>query len=370
MSDRIRFGEPIELALPPETLPPISLIVQQDIARRDAPFQVYIVKEAYDKAWRHVGQSRHTECGGILVGHPFRTSDQEITFIVIVDIIPQDSDNRSVGHFTVSPTEISEARVTLEQTGYLAVGWYHSHPGHGVFLSEQDMTIVRSIYDSHWHVAWVMDPFREEAAFFKGAEGKRLSRYYLLREEPEFVKASAFFTRAEEARKAGNERHNEAKRHFRQLKTMLDDPESNLVHWKETGRYQEVMNALHELTAKEESSLKDVSASPLDSPVVGNTDDNSGGDLMKISERYSEAESYLRDALSEQPPKSKAMSNAWQILKWIKQESPEYKDVSRLTYYSREILDILRSAPLPPRQLSLKKSRELEEFSGLLKQLL
>lgn len=369
MNNRIRFGEPIELALPLEKLPSIDLLRSQRIvAERKEPFQVYIVEAAHRKAWRHVGKSPNVECGGILMGYPFQTLDRQITFIVIVDVIFQDSNNRSVGHFTVSPAEIAEARIEIERDGYFSVGWYHSHPGHGVFLSGQDMTIVRSIYNSDWHVAWVIDPVREEEAFFQGAEGERLSGHYLLGEIPESVKASAFFTKAEEARRSGNASRSEAKKTLRLLKKTLDDPRSDLAHWKETGRYQEVENALRELLAEETQSLPEKKSESLsNSHTTENVNSNSSYDLMQIPERYDQAIVFLRDALREQPPQSDAVRNAGQILKWIKETSPGYREVDQLTYYSGKILEVL---PLPYRRPSWEESRELEELVKLLKRLL
>ena len=43
------------------------------------------------------------------------------------------------------------------------VGWYHSHPGFGVFLSEHDMFIQQNFFSSPGQVAWVYDPHTDEA---------------------------------------------------------------------------------------------------------------------------------------------------------------------------------------------------------------
>lgn len=38
------------------------------------------------------------------------------------------------------------------------VGWYHSHPGFGIFLSSYDLFIHRSFFTAPWQVAYVTDP--------------------------------------------------------------------------------------------------------------------------------------------------------------------------------------------------------------------
>ncbi len=46
------------------------------------------------------------------------------------------------------------------------VGWYHSHPGFGVFLSEHDTFIHRNFFSNANQVAWVFDPHSDEEGCF------------------------------------------------------------------------------------------------------------------------------------------------------------------------------------------------------------
>ena len=176
MNNRIRFGEPIELEVPTEALPPGDLLTAGSTkSQQRMPFQVYIVEDVYTAMWRHVNESPNIESGGVLVGHPFKTDNDQTTFVVVVGAIPQHSSDRSVAHFTVGPSETAAARMVIEQQypGLVLVGWYHSHPGHGIFLSGQDMTIVRSIYNSPWHIAIVLDPIRKSEGILWGQKGQR-----------------------------------------------------------------------------------------------------------------------------------------------------------------------------------------------------
>ena len=58
------------------------------------------------------------------------------------------------------------------------VGWYHSHPGFGVFLSEHDTFIHKNFFSSPGQVAWVFDPQSDEEGCFGWVNGRieRLSR--------------------------------------------------------------------------------------------------------------------------------------------------------------------------------------------------
>jgi proteasome lid subunit RPN8/RPN11 len=55
------------------------------------------------------------------------------------------------------------------------MGWYHSHPGFGVFLSDHDTFIHKNFFSSALQVAWVYDPHSDEEGCF-GWSGGRLER--------------------------------------------------------------------------------------------------------------------------------------------------------------------------------------------------
>ncbi len=52
------------------------------------------------------------------------------------------------------------------------VGWYHSHPGFGVFLSEHDMFIQENFFSGPHQIAWVYDPHTDEEGCFGWVNGK------------------------------------------------------------------------------------------------------------------------------------------------------------------------------------------------------
>ena len=77
-----------------------------------------------------------------------------------------------------------------EYPDHRIVGWYHSHPGFGVFLSDHDTFIHQNFFSSPQQVAWVYDPHSEEEGCFawadlvgSGKSLKRLSKISLLDEK-------------------------------------------------------------------------------------------------------------------------------------------------------------------------------------------
>jgi len=52
------------------------------------------------------------------------------------------------------------------------VGWFHTHPGFGVFLSSWDLLIQHNFFNLPWQVAYVVDPVAGTSGFFRWEAGK------------------------------------------------------------------------------------------------------------------------------------------------------------------------------------------------------
>ena len=53
-----------------------------------------------------------------------------------------------------------------EYPDYSIVGWYHSHPGFGIFLSEYDLFIHNNFFSARHQLAWVYDPHSDDEGCF------------------------------------------------------------------------------------------------------------------------------------------------------------------------------------------------------------
>lgn len=52
------------------------------------------------------------------------------------------------------------------------VGWQHTHPGFGIFLSAYDLFLHRHFFSEPWQVALVVDPKAQELGFYEWVEGQ------------------------------------------------------------------------------------------------------------------------------------------------------------------------------------------------------
>ena len=190
MNNLIRFGEPIEPPLYQAELPfdfSANSTYNTKVISENTPFQVYLLPSVWGAIWEHVNSSKNLECSGLMLGRPFKITNGSVTFVMVVGSVPHGSNRRSIGHITIGPEEIAETRQIIERDypDLIPVGWYHSHPGHGIFLSGQDMVIVRSIYNLSWHIALVVDPIHNTAGVFRGSEAERLAGWLELKNNKE-----------------------------------------------------------------------------------------------------------------------------------------------------------------------------------------
>ena len=61
------------------------------------------------------------------------------------------------------------------------VGWQHTHPNYGVFLSNYDLFIQENFFNMPFQVAYVIDPIQNIRGFFQWKNGKieKLKGYYI-----------------------------------------------------------------------------------------------------------------------------------------------------------------------------------------------
>ena len=61
------------------------------------------------------------------------------------------------------------------------VGWFHTHPGYGIFLSSYDIFIHKNFFSLPYQVALVIDPCQNQRGFFAWKDEKviKLPNYYV-----------------------------------------------------------------------------------------------------------------------------------------------------------------------------------------------
>ncbi|MFZ5808113.1 MAG: Mov34/MPN/PAD-1 family protein [Chloroflexota bacterium] len=129
---------------------------------------VFVSQRAYVRFCAHAGSDLENEVGGWLVGRWRADRKTSRQFIVVEAILPA----RYVRHGGAFLTFTQDSQVALYrelQTRYPhreLVGWYHTHPRMGVFLSEYDAWLHRNFYPEPYQVALVIEPHSSSGGFF------------------------------------------------------------------------------------------------------------------------------------------------------------------------------------------------------------
>jgi proteasome lid subunit RPN8/RPN11/LysM repeat protein len=110
----------------------------------------------------HAFSDTRTEVGGILVG---TLDDGGARILAALPALKAVSGQTNVT-FTHEVWDEVLPVIDRDYPGQHIVGWYHTHPGFGLFLSEYDMFIHRNFFTDHRMLALVVDPLAGELGWF------------------------------------------------------------------------------------------------------------------------------------------------------------------------------------------------------------
>jgi proteasome lid subunit RPN8/RPN11 len=132
---------------------------------------IVVDSEVVRQVRQHARSSSKTEVCGVLIGQ-----DRDHCINVAACIEGQNAEEAGA-HVTFTQETWEHIYAVKDQKfpEERIVGWYHSHPGFGVFLSDHDTFIHRNFFSSPGQVAWVFDPHSDEEGCF-GWVGDRIER--------------------------------------------------------------------------------------------------------------------------------------------------------------------------------------------------
>jgi len=140
-------------------------------------FDLYLSKLAEEKIRNHA-MSRlepRMEIMGLLLGTIYRHRGRE--YVLARDVVTTDLD-ASLISVRFDRLGFEKLFESLDDSGfdYVIVGWYHSHPGHGCFLSQTDIDTQVSMFNRPFHSALVIDPVNMEIETFMVENGRSCHR--------------------------------------------------------------------------------------------------------------------------------------------------------------------------------------------------
>ena len=141
-------------------------------APRRADFRVFFTEAVHKGIWRHASENLSVEICGVMVGT--WAVDADGPYASITEYIRCDGATQKFAEVTF--THDSWAQINREMdTKYKdlrIIGWYHSHPNFGIFLSDRDGFIQQHFFAGAGQIALVVDPVRKTEGIFVWRGGK------------------------------------------------------------------------------------------------------------------------------------------------------------------------------------------------------
>lgn len=131
--------------------------------------QLIVHQSVLDAMASHVSQDTTVEHGGVMLGDV----DEKTGAVTITGSIAAIDAVSKVASLTFTHETWDHISDVHERSfpGKKMVGWYHSHPHFGIFLSEHDLFIHRNFFTEPWQVAYVIDPLLHQEGFFVWEDG-------------------------------------------------------------------------------------------------------------------------------------------------------------------------------------------------------
>lgn len=143
---------------------PLGIFIPKEAEQ--SQLQIIVTLSILEKIWAHVKSTVHREVGGLIVGDA-TYQDQHIIINIQAAICSQNTESTAASLcFTFNTWDDLYRKMYFEYPKYSILGWYHSHPGFGLFLSYTDQQTHSSFFYQPWHLALILDPVSEEKAFF------------------------------------------------------------------------------------------------------------------------------------------------------------------------------------------------------------
>lgn len=164
----------------------VRSIDEKDLRNEPCPptrheLRVFLSEAAFDRAVARGDSDTTREIGGVLVGELLR--DEAGPYLRIdgtIDALHAEEKGAELT-FTHATWDHIHKEMDREHQDKRVVGWYHTHPGFGIFLSDRDQFIHKSFFNLPFQVAFVYDPKSREHGMFTWHDNEvwRARRYFV-----------------------------------------------------------------------------------------------------------------------------------------------------------------------------------------------
>ena len=128
--------------------------------------RIYIHQNVYKEIQKFTEDKTKNESGGVLVGNVIEELGKTNIIIRAFVEAKHSEGTPTTLTFTHESWEYIHGQIDKHYPKLSIVGWIHTHPDFGIFLSEYDKFIQNNFFDEDNQVAYVVDPIRKEEGFY------------------------------------------------------------------------------------------------------------------------------------------------------------------------------------------------------------
>ena len=148
-----------------------------------ADLPIFLDRRAADAIERHALSDTSVELGGILLGKECVDQQTGQPFVWVSHSLEAKHYANTQASFTYTHDSWEEITRQRDQKfpDFDIVGWYHTHPSFGIFLSHHDLFIHQHFFSQPLQVAYVVDPINQTRGFFHWRDGNmaQVGGYYM-----------------------------------------------------------------------------------------------------------------------------------------------------------------------------------------------
>ena len=152
--------------------------------------KVYIKQDVYKALEEYASSDTAHELGTIILGN-YADALGKMNVVISEFIYAKYTDaSASTLTFTHETWDYVHKEHENNHPDTRIVGWQHTHPGYGIFLSNYDMFIQENFFNLPFQVAYVIDPVQHIRGFFQWKNGKveKLKGFYIYDEVGKQIK--------------------------------------------------------------------------------------------------------------------------------------------------------------------------------------
>ena len=158
---------------------PMNFLTFGEIENDDV--KVYIKQDVYKALEKLAASDTSKELGSIILGEYCQEHGK--THVIISQYIEAKYTDASASTltFTHETWDYVHGEHEKRYPDKKIIGWQHTHPNYGIFLSNYDMFIQENFFNLPFQVAYVIDPIQNLRGFFQWKNGRieKLKGYYI-----------------------------------------------------------------------------------------------------------------------------------------------------------------------------------------------